>query len=237
MTALTAFTVHTQETAPDESRSHILLLAERIGFLPNLAATLSESPAAIGGFVHLQTLLHRCTLRPIEREVVGLTVSYANRCAYSMAAHSTFALKFGADDALLSALRSGHLVADARLRAVQQFTRAVLATSGHLGPSQLDSALDAGFSREQLLVVLTQIAHTTLANLTANLADLPIDEAFRSQSWSPPARPDPVADDYPGLRAQLTQGPGFRTRTARARRRAAVVRGRGPAPPREGGRT
>ena len=71
-------------------------------------------------------------LTAVEREVVGLTVSYANRCPYSMAAHSTFAAGAGASRGVVEALRAGGALPDARLQALGAFTRGLLETRGHI---------------------------------------------------------------------------------------------------------
>jgi AhpD family alkylhydroperoxidase len=141
-------------------------LEQRVGFIPNLAATIAGSPVAIAGFVALQGALRETRLTALEREVVGLTVSAENACEYSLAAHSAFARKAGGSPELVAALRAGEPVDDPRLRELQELTRALLRERGHV-PSHQDA-----------LEVITQIAYTTFANYAANVARTPIDEAF-----------------------------------------------------------
>lgn len=164
------FTVHTAASAPAGSRDALAALERNVGFVPNLAATIAGSPAALTGFVALQTALRGTTrLTALEREVVALTVSRHNDCTYSLAAHSRFAAGAGGTDTLIAALRSGEPLGDERLERLRGFTAAVLATHGHTAP-----VLDA----EETLEVLAQIAHTTLANHAADVSGAPIDEAF-----------------------------------------------------------
>src|SRR4051812_16177613 len=106
-------------------------LEQRVGFIPNLAATIAGSPAAISGFVALQGALRETKLTALEREVVGLTVSVANESAYSLAAHSVFASKAGGSPELVDALRAGEPVDDPRLRELQELTRELLSEHGH----------------------------------------------------------------------------------------------------------
>ena len=141
-------------------------LEQRVGFIPNLAATIAGSPVAIAGFVSLQRVLRETKLTALEREVVGLTVSAENKCEYSLAAHSAFARGAGGSDELVAALRAGEPVDDRRLRELQELTQDLLRKRGHVPPH--DDALE----------VITQIAYTTLANYAANVARTPIDEAF-----------------------------------------------------------
>jgi hypothetical protein len=45
----------------------------------------------------------------------------------------------------------------------------------------------AGHPAEQALEVVTQIAYTTFANLVANIATTPVDDAFAARAWTPAA--------------------------------------------------
>jgi AhpD family alkylhydroperoxidase len=175
------YPIHTKQTAPDASQEPLAGLEQTVGFIPNLAGTIAGSPAAIQGFLAMQASLRRAGLTPVEREVVGITTSYANRCEYSMAAHSTFALGHGAAPEVVAALRAGDELPDAKLEALRAFTRELVRERGHVSDTDL---LEAGYSREQVLEVIAQVAYTTFANLVANVADTPVDEAFAPQAWS-----------------------------------------------------
>jgi alkylhydroperoxidase family enzyme len=177
------FTIHTAASAPEPARPPLARLEQAIGFIPNLAGTIAGSPAAIAGFVGLQGALRGSALSPLEREVVGITVSRENASPYSMAAHSTFAARAGAEPGVVTALRDGEPLPDARLEALHAYTLAVLAARGHADDADTAALLDAGYTREHLLEVLAQVAYTTFANLVANVADTPLDAAFAPARW------------------------------------------------------
>jgi AhpD family alkylhydroperoxidase len=164
------FTVHTTSSAPEGSRDALAALERNIGFIPNLAATIAGSPVAMSGFVSLQTALRGTRLTALEREVVGVTVSRFNESPYSLAAHSVFASAAGGSDEVIAALRAGDALDDPRLESIRAFTQSVLESRGHTSPNGLDA--------EEALEVVTQIAYTTFANLAANVASTPIDDAF-----------------------------------------------------------
>jgi alkylhydroperoxidase family enzyme len=172
------FTIHTPETAPDGARDGLAALEQRIGFIPNLAATIAGAPAALAGFGSLQEALRRTTLTAREREVVGLTVSFLNTSTYSMAAHSAFAERVGVAPDVIAALRAGDELPDARLEAVRAFTAELVRERGN---AQTDALTEV----EQLEVVM-QVAYTTFANLAANLASTPVDEVFSAHLWTLP---------------------------------------------------
>jgi AhpD family alkylhydroperoxidase len=173
------FEIHTVESAPAGSKAALEDVRERIGFIPNLAATMGGAPALIEGFGHLQRVLRETSLTGAEREVVGLTVSYANTCAYSMAAHSTFAARHGLPVEVINALRAGLPLPDERLQVLHEFTRDLLRHQAT--PPKMEAA---GFTTQQVLEVIAQVGYTSLANWVANLADTPLDDAFKAQYWS-----------------------------------------------------
>jgi AhpD family alkylhydroperoxidase len=164
------FTIHIEESAPERSREALSGIRRRIGFIPNLAATIAGSPVALAGFGSLQEALRGSTLSTLEREVVGVTVSVANAAPYSIAAHSTFAAAAGASSDVVAGLQARAPLEDERLEAVRRFTEALLREAGHADGS--------GLSSEEQLEVVTQVAYTTFANLAANLAGTPVDDAF-----------------------------------------------------------
>jgi AhpD family alkylhydroperoxidase len=169
------FTIHT------DSQPALEAIRERIGFIPNLAAAIAASPVALEGFGALQAALRGSTLSPLEREVAGLAVSFENDCAYSMAAHSTFAVAAGGAPDVLAALRAGEPVDEPRLEAVRRFALSLVRDHGHARES-------FGLTAEEQLEVAAQVVYTTLANLAANLADPPLDEPFAAQEWGARAR-------------------------------------------------
>jgi AhpD family alkylhydroperoxidase len=162
------FTIHTEQSAPEGSREALSSIRQRIGFIPNLAATIAGSPIALKAFGAMQAALGGTSLSALEREVAGVTVSVANAAPYSIAAHSTFAAAAGASLDLVAALRAGEPLEDERLEQVRAFT------AGLLSGAPVETSLSA----EEQLEVVTQVAYTTFANLAANLAETPIDDAF-----------------------------------------------------------
>src|SRR5262245_41562374 len=164
------FTIHT------DSRPALDAIRERLGFVPNLAATIATSPVALECFGALQASLRGTSLSPLEREGAGLAVSYENDCAYAMAAHSTFAAGAGAAPDRVAAPRAGEPLDDQRLEAVRRFAVSLERDRGH-------SREAFGLSPEEQLEIAAQVVYTTFANLAANLADPAVDEPFASQEW------------------------------------------------------
>jgi alkylhydroperoxidase family enzyme len=178
------YEIYTPESAPAGSKAALAAIRERVGFLPNLAATMGAAPVLAASFDAMQGLLRDTTLTGPEREVVGLTVSYANSCAPSMAIHSTFALKLGLAPEVVAALRDGMPVPDERLQALHELTLSLVQRRGYLDPAKLQAFEAAGYTTGQLFEVIAQVAYTSIANWVANITDPPLDEVFKPQYWS-----------------------------------------------------
>ena len=181
---MSTFKVHTPESAPSESVPALRTLEQGLGFVPNLAATMAESPTLIRGFVDLRKTLAGGELTRVEREIVALAVSLENDCDYCMAAHSTFALMQNAEEDAVASARAGDPPADPKLGALYQFARSLVQKKGHVADDETQALLDAGYSSSALFEVVAQVGHTTLANLAHSISKAPVDSAFVPQQWN-----------------------------------------------------
>ena len=55
----TTYTVHTLESAPERAADALRTLQSSVGLIPNLAATMAESPALLNGFLVRRELMAR----------------------------------------------------------------------------------------------------------------------------------------------------------------------------------
>jgi uncharacterized peroxidase-related enzyme len=185
---LTQFTIYTVDSAPEASKSALQQLQQQIGFLPNLAATMAESPAMLTAFTTLRTLYAGTSLSGVERELVALTAAYENVCTYCAAAHSTLAAMYGAPEEEIEDVRAGRIPANnPRLAALSTFARRVIQTRGAVSADEVASVIEAGYSKEQVLDVLVGIAMSNLAAQMHHIGGCPVDDAFAARRWSPPA--------------------------------------------------
>jgi uncharacterized peroxidase-related enzyme len=181
---MSQFQVHTIDSAPGDSTASLRTLEQGLGFVPNLAATMAESPTLIGGFVDLRKTLAGGELSGVEREIVALAVSLENDCDYCMAAHSTLALMQNADETAVLHAREGREPEDPKLGTLYRFARSLVAKKGHVSEDERQALLHAGYSRGALLDVIAQVGHTTLANLAHSISEAPLDDAFKPQAWA-----------------------------------------------------
>ena len=177
------FPIHTNETAPEASRAILESTAQQYGFIPNLIGVLAESPATFQAYVAINKALEQSILTPIEQQVVTVTVSAANGCAYCVGAHSTVAQMVRMPGGILEALRSRQVLPDAKLNALRVLTESLVQNRGWVPDADLEQFLAAGYGREHVLDTITIVALKTLSNYVNHIAQTPLDAQFAAQAW------------------------------------------------------
>ena len=180
---MSRFAQYTTANAPEASRPLLAQVNKGLGFVPNLFATIAESPAVLGGALALDAALDKGTLSAVERQLVKITVSTQNECTYCVAAHSTLAAMLKARPDVIAAVRTGAPVDDARTQALIHFTRAVVQQKGFVREEELTAFLAAGYTKAQALEVVGHVAAKTLQNYIHALTKAPLDEQFQAQRW------------------------------------------------------
>jgi AhpD family alkylhydroperoxidase len=177
---MTAFTEHTMESAPPAARRAMTAVAGKQGYLPAAVALMAESPETLDAFLRLTGIFDSCTLDPLARETVIMTVAVRNGCHLCVAMHSARLAVLGADPALTQALRSAEPLPDARLEAVRVFALRVLDTAGDVGDPALTEFLGRGFTTRNALEIVLGIGTYTLSTLANRLTGAPVDEPLRA---------------------------------------------------------
>src|ERR1700678_3459517 len=116
------FTEHTIESAPAAARRSMTATISHNGYLPTAVAQMATSPELIDGFLKMSAAFDGTTLDPFAREVVVMTMATRNGCHLCVAMHTARLAKLGADEGLITALRSGSAEEDERLDPTRGFT-------------------------------------------------------------------------------------------------------------------
>lgn len=178
-------TLQTAESAPEKSRQTLRDLEAKFGFLPNVMATMANSPTLLNGFAASFGSFHGGSFDEIEKQVLLLTNAVTIKCPWTVAAHSTFAIEDGIAESEVQAIRAGKLPRDPKYAALSGLTRALIEKRGNVAEADIESFTAAGYARTQVLEVITSIGISTMAATTTNMAGTPVEERFRAQAWSP----------------------------------------------------
>lgn len=170
---MTPIDVPTRDDVSDGNRALFDALKGKLGFVPNLYATLAHSENALGTYLTLQSAKSSISAR--GREVVNLVVSQVNDCAYCLAAHTVLGKMNGFTDAQILEIRSGRASFDGRLDALARLTRSITANRGHADPALVAAFLAAGWTRENLVDVIVIIGDKTVTNYLHGTTQVPVD--------------------------------------------------------------
>lgn len=173
---MTTFTVHAIATAPEASRPLLAGVKQGWGFIPKLQATLAESPLALEAYDMLFNLVGaKASLTPAEQQVVYQTINVFHGCEYCAAGHTYLSRQVGVPEDVTQAIRNQTPIADARLEALRRFAAAVAESRGFAGDAAVDAFIAAGYTKAQVLEVVTIIATKVMSNYTNHLTHTPLE--------------------------------------------------------------
>ncbi|MFO8154311.1 carboxymuconolactone decarboxylase family protein [Thioalkalivibrio sp.] len=181
------FPYHTPDTAPEAARPMLEDAGRQYGMVPNLYAKMAEAPALLEAYLQVSAIFARSSLSTTEQQVVLLAASRTNQCGYCMGAHSVLADMAEVPVETTDAIRDDRPIPDPRLEALRRFTNQLVERRGWLDDAEVQTFLDAGFTRENLLDVIVGVGQKTLSNYTNHIAGTELDSAFAHRSWKAPA--------------------------------------------------
>ncbi|MFF4339417.1 carboxymuconolactone decarboxylase family protein [Kitasatospora sp. NPDC001540] len=148
----------------------------RLGRLPNLYATLANSPAALGGYLALHEHLGNGALTPKLREQLALLTAQHNGCTYCVSAHTLRGRRLlGLDEEQLARTRQGADDTDPHADAVLRLADRVLHRRGRVTDEELATARAAGVTDAELAEITAHVALNTLSNYFNHLAQPALD--------------------------------------------------------------
>jgi len=180
---MTDFTLHDKQSAPAESTALLDVSINAFGMVPNLHAVMAEAPGLLEGYQRLHQLFLDSSFDDEETTVVWQTINVEHECHYCVPAHTGIAKSMKVDDAITDALRDETPLPTAKLEALRDFTLSVVRDRGNVNDDTVQTFLDAGFTKRQVLEVVLATAQKVMSNYTNHLANTPIDKPFQKFEW------------------------------------------------------
>jgi uncharacterized peroxidase-related enzyme len=175
----------TVETAQGEGKLVLEKAVKQVGFLPNMYARMVHSPGLLNTYLDGYAAFRQNSgFDAVEQEVVFLTISRVNGCAYCVSAHSALAdMKSKVPQEVTDAIRDGKPIPDPRLAALHRFVEVMVRARGL--PTRADVAAfhAADYTDRQILEIVLAIAVKTLSNYANHLFHTPVDAMFASRVW------------------------------------------------------
>ena len=177
------FTLHTEDTAPEASKTLLAESKKAYGMTPGLHAIMAEAPGLLEVFKKAHELVENSSFDKDEITVLWQTVNVEHACLYCVPAHTGIAKKMGVSDDISDALRNETPLPNARLEALRTFTLSVVRNRGNVDDAAVQTFLDAGFTKRQILEVILGVSHKVMSNYTNHLANTPVDSPFKKLAW------------------------------------------------------
>ena len=170
---------------------------EKLGFVPNVLSTYSLKPRRLRNFMAMYNdiMLAPSGLSKLEREMVAVVVSSANRCYYCLVAHGAAVRQLSGDPELGEMMALNYRVAklDARQRAMLDYTWKMTTTPYLIGDADRDELRAVGLSTEDIFDLSETVAFFNLSNRMASATDMmPNKEYHPSFRASAPVQSKPV---------------------------------------------
>ena len=166
--------IASRDEAPIQSQPLLDSVGKQLGVIPNLFRLISQSPAALEGFIGLSAAMNK-TLDVKTRERVALAVAQVNNCDYCLSAHSYLASNLAKlEKTELAANRRGHSH-DAKADAAVTFAKKVAEARGKVSEGDIAAVKLAGFTEAQVIEIVLNVVLNVLTNFVNNVADTDID--------------------------------------------------------------
>jgi uncharacterized peroxidase-related enzyme len=163
------------DAAPPAARPGLQAVEKQLGSVPNLFRVVSNSPAALEGYLAMSAALSKGRLPAQTRERIALAVAQVNRCGYCLAAHTYLGRNLARlDDAEMQANRQGDSH-DAKAGAAVRFAVQVARQRGHVADAEVRAVKDAGYDDGQIVEIVQHVALNTWTNYLNEVAATAID--------------------------------------------------------------
>jgi len=149
---------------------------EKLGFVPNVFSTYSLKPKRLRNFMAMYNdiMLSDSGLTKLEREMVAVVVSSANRCYYCLVAHGAAVRQLSGDPELGEMMALNYRVArlDTRQRSMLDFAWKLTTTPNLIDDADRDGLRAVGLSNEDMFDLSETVAFFNLSNRMASATDM-----------------------------------------------------------------
>jgi uncharacterized peroxidase-related enzyme len=170
---------------------------DKLGFVPNVFATYSLRPQRLRNFMAMynEIMLSESGLSKLEREMIAVVVSSANRCYYCLVAHGAAVRALSGDPELGEMMALNHRVAklDARQRAMLDFAWKMTTTPHLVDDADRDGLRAVGLSNEDLFDLAETVAFFNLSNRMASATDMMPNREYHRQTREQPNAEPPAS--------------------------------------------
>ena len=173
---ISVFDLPEYEALDDETKKYFDICVEKLGMVPNVLATFSFNLEKLRNFSNYYNtlMLAPSGLTKLEREMVAVVVSSANRCFYCLVAHGQAVRALSGDPELGEMMVMNYRVAQLsdRQRAMLDFAWKLTKTPFDVGDADREALSAAGLSQEDIFDLADVIGFFNMSNRFAIASDM-----------------------------------------------------------------
>ena len=149
---------------------------EKLGFVPNVYSTYALKPQRLRNFMAMynEIMLSESGLSKLEREMIAVVVSSANRCYYCLVAHGAAVRMLSGDAELGEMMALNYRVAalDPRQRTMLDYAWKMTTTPWSIDDADRAGLREVGLSASDMFDLNETIAFFNLSNRMASGTDM-----------------------------------------------------------------
>jgi len=170
---MNTFNVPTREDVSTNNQAIFDNLNKALGFVPNLYATYAHSATALENYLTFADA--KTSLTAKEKEVVNLAVSQVNDCIYCLSAHTEIGKMNGFTEAQILELRAGFSSVNTKFDALAKLAKNITENRGKTDESVVEDFFTAGYTKGNLIDVISLVGDKTISNYIHNTTKVPVD--------------------------------------------------------------
>ena len=175
-----------RESLPPDLQKYFRICDEKIGFLPNVLTAYTFDEKKLRAFIgfYNELMLEDSPLSKLEREMIAVVVSSANRCYYCQVAHGQAVRELSGDPALGELLVMNYRAAalTPRQRAMLDFAHKMTVTPAAVVEEDRAALRDAGFDERSIWDIAAVAAFFNLSNRMATAVDMMPNPEYHAKS-------------------------------------------------------
>ncbi len=175
-----------RRTLDPDMRRYFDVCEEKLGFVPNVLAAYSFDQTKLRNFVNLYNdlMLGESGLSKLEREMIAVVVSAANRCYYCLVAHGAAVRALGGDPQLGELLVMNWRAAPLphRQRALLEFVHRLTVAPAEVGAPDRAALRAAGFGEREIWDAASVAGFFSFTNRLATAVDMMPNPEYHTQA-------------------------------------------------------
>jgi uncharacterized peroxidase-related enzyme len=159
---------------------------DKLGFVPNVLQTYALRPQRLRNFMAMynEVMLSDSGISKLEREMIAVVVSAANRCYYCLVAHGAAVRQLSGDAQLGEMMAFNYRVAmlPSRQRQMLDFAWKLTTTPHLVDDTDRDALSQQGFTDADIFDIAETVAFFNLSNRMASATDMIPNVEYHTQA-------------------------------------------------------